>query len=756
MSTTYRVPGAVFTEREHRLPLDHMRPDGPHITVFTREVTAPGGEDLPYLVFLQGGPGMEAARPTSPPSGWMKRAIENYRVLLLDQRGTGRSSPVGSSIPGATPEDQAAYLAHFRADAIVRDAELIRQELGVDRWSLLGQSFGGFTSLTYLSFAPEGLREALITGGLTPVGRPPDDIYGATYVRLIEKHRAYFERYPGDRARLRDVVRRLDDEEIRLPSGDRLTGRRFRQLGLMLGDSAGFELIHHILELPFGSNAFLHDAEQGVHFSRNPLYATLHESSYADGFATRWSAARLLPDEVEAEGYLTAEHVFPWMWEDYGTLRPHQRRRGDPRRTSVAPPVRRGAAAPQRGARRGDDLRQRPLRGARIRPGDGGPRQGPSSLGDERVRAQRAARRRRASARPAHRSRSWPMKPFRFLADASEPIDGRTLVEAARRAEAIGYAALVFPDHLLEQLAPVPAMAMVAAVTTRLRISAFVINNDLRHPAVLAHDLATLDLLSGGRLDVALGAGWNRPEYDAVGLPFDPVGTRVSRLEEAIAVLKGAFGDEPFSHMGEHYTITDFDGRPKPLQRPHPPFFVGGGGRRVLSLAAREADTVGLAPRTRSGQRTDPLSITLEATAEKIEWVRAGCGRPVRSPRVQRLPVGLAGDGDGRRALRGAAGHRPIPQGRRHRAHGGSGSRVAAHLRRFDRRARREVPDAPRTARDQLVHGGWGRRSRSGRRATRELGDLLAPVVARTSAADIAQHHSACTVGRGPVPADPT
>lgn len=324
MSITYRVPGAVFTEREHRLPLDHTRPDGPHITIFTREVAAPGGEDLPYLVFLQGGPGMEAARPTSPPSGWMKRAIEDYRVLLLDQRGTGRSSPVGSSIPGATPDEQAAYLTLFRADAIVRDAELIRQELGVDRWSLLGQSFGGFTSLTYLSFAPEALREALITGGLTPVDRPPDEIYGATYRRLIEKHYAYFERYPRDRARLRDVVQHLDTEDVRLPSGDRLTGRRFRQLGLLLGDSAGFELIHHILELPLGSNAFLHDVEQGVHFSRNPLYATLHESSYADGFATRWSAARLLPDEVGAEGYLTAEHVFPWMWEDYGALRPHQ------------------------------------------------------------------------------------------------------------------------------------------------------------------------------------------------------------------------------------------------------------------------------------------------------------------------------------------------------------------------------------------------------------------------------------------------
>jgi pimeloyl-ACP methyl ester carboxylesterase len=324
MTVTYRVPGALFTEREHTVPLRHGAPDGRTITVFTREVAAPDGANRPYLVFLQGGPGFEAARPTSPPSGWMKRALADYRVLLLDQRGTGRSSPVGSDLPGETPDAQAEYLTHFRADSIVRDAELIRQELGVDRWSLLGQSFGGFASMTYLSIAPEGLREAFLTGGLSPIGRPVDDIYRATYVRLIEKNRAYFERHPGDRARAREVMQRLDAEEIRLPSRDQLTSRRFRQLGLWLGDSAGFEYLHHVLELPFGSPAFLHDIEGVVRFARNPIYATLHESSYADGVATRWSAARLLPDEIAAEGYFTAEHVFPWMWEDYGALQPHR------------------------------------------------------------------------------------------------------------------------------------------------------------------------------------------------------------------------------------------------------------------------------------------------------------------------------------------------------------------------------------------------------------------------------------------------
>ena len=322
--TTYRTPGGMFTEREHTVPLDHAEPGGPTITVFTREVAAPDGLERPYLVFLQGGPGFEATRPTSPPTGWMKRALLDYRVLLLDQRGTGRSTPVGPEIPGETPEAQAAYLTHFRADSIVRDAEAIRKELGVERWSVLGQSFGGFTSMTYLSIAPEGLAAAYITGGLSPIGRPVDDIYGATYKRLVTSNRRYIERYPDDRERIRDILRRLDDEDVRLPSRERLTARRFRQLGLWLGDSAGFELLHHVVELPFGSPAFLHDAAAGVRFDRNPIYATLHESSYADGVPTHWSAHRLLPDEIEEGGYMTAEHVHPWMWDDYAGLRGHK------------------------------------------------------------------------------------------------------------------------------------------------------------------------------------------------------------------------------------------------------------------------------------------------------------------------------------------------------------------------------------------------------------------------------------------------
>jgi len=325
MAATYRVPGAILTEREHTVPLDHAAPGGETITVFTRQVAAPEGADKPYLVFFQGGPGMEATRPTAPPSGWMKRALQDYRVLLLDQRGVGRSSPVGRQIPGATPQAQAEYLTNFRADSIVHDAELIRQELAVDRWSILGQSFGGFCSMTYLSIAPQGLREAMITGGLSPIGRPVDDVYRATYARTMQKNREYLARYPDDQGRARAIVERLENEDVRLMNGDRLTARRFRQVGSWLGADDGWEFLHHLLELPFGSSAFLNDAEVGAaRFARNPIYATLHESSYADGVATRWSGHRLLPDELIAEGFFTAEHVFPWMFEDYGALVPHR------------------------------------------------------------------------------------------------------------------------------------------------------------------------------------------------------------------------------------------------------------------------------------------------------------------------------------------------------------------------------------------------------------------------------------------------
>jgi probable F420-dependent oxidoreductase len=228
------------------------------------------------------------------------------------------------------------------------------------------------------------------------------------------------------------------------------------------------------------------------------------------------------------------------------------------------------------------------------------------------------------------------VRPFRFLAAAPfEAVDARQLTEAARRAEAVGFSTLVLPDHLLEQHAPVPLLATVAAVTERLRVGTFVLNVDLRHPAVLAQELASLDVLSGGRLEIGIGAGWNRAEYEAIGVPYDPVPTRVARLAEAVRVLKGCFGDGPFSFAGEHYRVTGHDGQPKPVQRPHPPLMIGGGGRRTLSLAAREADIVGLAPRP-----GDPRSFTAAATEEKIRWVREAAGDRFEALELNVYPSG--------------------------------------------------------------------------------------------------------------------
>jgi pimeloyl-ACP methyl ester carboxylesterase len=324
MPASYATRGLVLTEHEFAVPLDHARPDGERITVFAREVADPEGRDRPLLVFLQGGPGSESPRPTRQPSspGWLDRALADFRVLMLDQRGTGRSTPIGA-LPGLTAAEQAEYLTHFRADAIVRDAEHIRGELGAERWSVLGQSFGGLCVMTYLSIAPDGLREAFVTGGLAPIGPRIDDVYRATYPRTLERCRRYYERYPADRERVRALHERLERDDVRLPSGDRLTSRRLRLLGNLLGMSTGAEDLHYILELPEDSPAFRHDVEAALGFARNPLYAVLQESCWADGGETRWAAERLLPAEyAEDSALFSGEHVYPWMFEEFGALGP--------------------------------------------------------------------------------------------------------------------------------------------------------------------------------------------------------------------------------------------------------------------------------------------------------------------------------------------------------------------------------------------------------------------------------------------------
>ena len=320
-------PGLVLTEHTLRVPLDHAHPeDGRTIEVFAREVADPDGLQRPYLVFLQGGPGFEAVRPVGRPRGpgWLDRALADFRVLLLDERGTGRSTPVGpATLAGRTPEQQAEYLTHFRADAIVSDCEALREALGVRRWSVLGQSFGGFCVAAYLSRHPEGLREALFTGGLPPLRTSIDEIYAHTYARIRERNRRYFQRYPADRERLASLRAEVQAGAVRLPGGEPLTWPRVRQLGLRLGMSAGADSLHQLLELAPDSPAFAHDVAAGGGFERNPLYAVLHEACYADDQTTAWSAQRTLPAAyAEDPDLFTGEHVYPWMFTDYVGLRP--------------------------------------------------------------------------------------------------------------------------------------------------------------------------------------------------------------------------------------------------------------------------------------------------------------------------------------------------------------------------------------------------------------------------------------------------
>jgi pimeloyl-ACP methyl ester carboxylesterase len=321
---SYALPGLVLVDHEVSVPLDHARRDGERITVFAREVAEPDGRDKPFLVYLEGGPGFQAPRPTGYPRspGWLDRALRDFRVLMLDQRGTGRSTPVGTTLPG-TPAEQAEYLAHFRADAIVRDCEAVREALGSPPWTVLGQSFGGMTTTTYLSLAPEGLREALICGGVPNLGRPADDVYRVTYELMIERSERYYARFPEDRERVRRLVAALDAEDVRDAAGDRITSRRLRTLGNKLGMSDGWEELHYVLELPVDSPAFRHDAGQTMGFARNPIYAILHEAGWADGSVSNWSAERMRPAVYDERVELfTGEHVFPWAFSDIGALRP--------------------------------------------------------------------------------------------------------------------------------------------------------------------------------------------------------------------------------------------------------------------------------------------------------------------------------------------------------------------------------------------------------------------------------------------------
>jgi len=219
---------------------------------------------------------------------------------------------------------------------------------------------------------------------------------------------------------------------------------------------------------------------------------------------------------------------------------------------------------------------------------------------------------------------------FRFGVMAPRAESATQYRDAARKWEDLGYSTLFVPDHFVDHpLAPIPAMAMVAEATKHLRVGSLVLGNDYKHPVVLAREAATLDLLSDGRLELGIGAGWMTADYEKAGLPLDRPGVRVDRLAESVAVLKALFAGGSTTFAGKHYQITDLDGGPAPVQQPHPPIIIGGGGRRVLSLAAREADIVGINANLQRGTAEHPdtaRSLSGEATDQKLAWVRDAAG----------------------------------------------------------------------------------------------------------------------------------
>ena len=340
-STPYEVRGMRVTDHRFTVPLDHSVPDGETITVFAREYSDTGlppaeTEQLPWLLYLQGGPGGKSPRLLSL-SGWTKAASKHFRILMLDQRGTGLSTPANRQTLALRGDAaaQADYLTHFRADSIVADAELIRDALGSDPWTTYGQSYGGFCTLTYLSFAPQGLRESLITGGLAPLTGPADRVYRATFSRVAARNAEYFAKYPQDRALTTRIARHVDNVPEYLPSGERLTVRRFQMVGSFLGGNTRMDGLHYLLQEAFVptpdgdrlSDTFLETVHGLVSRAANPLYALVHESIYGQGAATRWAAERVLDEYPQFrpdadEPLYTGEMVYPWYFGEDPALVP--------------------------------------------------------------------------------------------------------------------------------------------------------------------------------------------------------------------------------------------------------------------------------------------------------------------------------------------------------------------------------------------------------------------------------------------------
>ncbi|PFG34187.1 alpha/beta fold hydrolase [Sanguibacter antarcticus] len=338
-TVSYTVPGMHVTDRQVIVPLDwSSSTDSRTLTVFVRELVAPARrhEDLPLLVFLQGGPGGKGPRPTGP-DGWVGQMLETHRVVLLDQRGTGRSSAVRGAHMAAlgSAVEQADFLACFRADSIVADAEHVRTTVyGGRRWESLGQSYGGFITLTYLSQAPQGLAACYVTGGLASIWPDAHELYRRTYPRTAAKNARFRERFPLDAERLAAVADRISVGDVRLPDGDLLTVRRLQTVGADFGMKNGFERVHWMLDEAFDpgsedlSDTFLAHVAAETSYLAKPLYAVLQESIYASGKATTgWAAEAVRAEHPEFDPaarplLFTGEMMYPWMFEEISALRP--------------------------------------------------------------------------------------------------------------------------------------------------------------------------------------------------------------------------------------------------------------------------------------------------------------------------------------------------------------------------------------------------------------------------------------------------
>ena len=299
-------------------------------TVFARVL---GDTQAPALLYLQGGPGFPAPRQRF---AWISHALERgYQVVLLDQRGTGRSTRIDSATPELIRTD---VLTQLRADEIVADAEALREEMGLDRWDVLGQSFGGFCLMHYLATRPEGVGKAFFTGGVPSIGEGADEVYRATFTKLKHRHLQFNEAYPAAERMMREVCRHLEAQEELLPTGERLSARRLRTVGIELGREGGFESLARLFEAPFHPNGrlrtdFLAEVGERVSFAKGPLYAAMHETIYGGTVPgpTNWAAERVSrelagfhPDASpdDEEFYLTGEHIFPFQFDEDPALRP--------------------------------------------------------------------------------------------------------------------------------------------------------------------------------------------------------------------------------------------------------------------------------------------------------------------------------------------------------------------------------------------------------------------------------------------------